>query len=336
MEPLPPIELAIRRRDAHCHTVASPLSTEQVVAAFHAIYPGGGAVIDVGPVPQAFGNEVWHVDAVAGQFALRVAPGPEHLAGVANAVEAQRLVSAAGVLCPPILAHDDGSILGRPLIVQEWLPGEDGEAAWTALGAPERDRFARDFGQALARVHAISGPCFSDDVRLAKVLPDWLTGLRSYLGRYAARLRDAGLLPRDTVDAAVARLQAGIAALSPAIRPALTHWDVWLANTLLRAGAFAGLLDWDSAAFSDPLVDFVKLEVWVFERHPEAQRPFLESYWSAAPKPPDTEQRLNLYRGLEYLTHTYSFAHWGERNVSAAFRARLERWIEGGPAAGRV
>jgi aminoglycoside phosphotransferase (APT) family kinase protein len=303
------------------------------VAAFRAIYPDCGAVSDVAPVPQAFGNDVWLVDAVSGQFALRVAPGPEDLAVVANAVEAQRLVSAAGVRTPHVLAYDDGSALGRPLLVQEWLPGEDGETAWTALGAPERDRFARDFGRALARVHAIPGPCFSDDVRLTEVLPDWPAGLRSYVERYAVRLRDAMLLPRATLDAAIARLQAGIAVLSPAIRPALTHWDVWLANTLLSAGRFAGLLDWDSAAFSDPLVDFVKLEVWVFERHPETERPFLESYWSAAPRPPDAEQRLDLYRGLEYLTHTYFFADWGERHVAAAFRARLERWLEGGPAA---
>jgi aminoglycoside phosphotransferase (APT) family kinase protein len=332
MEPLLPIELDIRRRDEARLAVASPFSQEQVAAAFRAICPGSGAVIAVAPAPQAFGNDVWLVDAVAGRFVLRVARRPQDLAGVANAVEAQRLASAAGILVPHVLAHDDGAVLSRPLLVQEWLPGEDGETAWTALGAAERDRFARDFGRALARVHAIPGPCFSDDVRLTEVLPDWPTGLRSYLARYAARLRATTLLPRATLDAAIARLEAGVAALSPAIRPALTHWDMWLANTLVSAGTFAGLLDWDSAAFSDPLVDFVKLEVWVFERHPEIQRPFLASYWSAARRPPDAEQRLDLYRGLEYLTHTYFFADWGGQHIAAAFRARLERWLEGGPA----
>lgn len=180
----------------------------------------------------------------------------------------------------------------------------------------------------MARVHTIAGPCFSDDVILTEVVPDWPTSLRSYLARYAARTRRAALAPPATLDAAVDRLEAGIAALSPSIRPAITHWDVWLANTLVHEGAFAGLIDWDSAAFSDPVVDFVKLEVWVFERRPETRAPFLQGYWAELRRSPDFEQRLDVYRGLEYLTHLYFFAEWGEPEIAAAFRARLERWVE--------
>jgi aminoglycoside phosphotransferase (APT) family kinase protein len=308
-----------------------PLDAGAVARAFRAVYPAGGTVGAVRAVPGAFSHEVWLVDAAAGRHALKVARVERDPARVANAVAAQRLAQAAGVPTPRIVATDDGAALGRPLLVQEWVAGRDAESAWSRLPLAQREAFARAFGGALARVHAVPGPAFSDDVALTRVVPSWPASLRAYLTRHAARTRAAGLLPPATVSAAVARLEAGIAALPPDVAPGLTHWDVWLANTLVDgAGAFAGLLDWESAAYSDPLVDFVKLEVFVFDRHPETRRPFAEGYWGpAATPPPGTAERLDLYRGVEYLAHVAHCTDWGLPALAAEYRRRLTGWLRG-------
>jgi CubicO group peptidase (beta-lactamase class C family) len=155
--------------------------------------------------------------------------------------------------------------------------------------------------------------------------------VRHFTGTPAAQFLAEELFAPATVSAAVARLEAGIAALPPDVAPGLTHWDVWLANTLVdAAGAFAGLLDWESAAYSDPLVDFVKLEVFVFDRHPEPRRLFAAGYWGpAATPPPGTAERLHLYRGIEYLAHVAHCTDWGLPALAAEYRRRLTGWLRG-------
>lgn len=117
--PLPPITFDIRQRIATRPNPAPPLTKAQVVTVVGAIYPAAGDMLSAEPVPQAFGHEVWRVHAEARQFALKVADGPRELGRSFNAVVAQRLAQAAGVPGPDVVAHDDGSALGRPLLMQE-------------------------------------------------------------------------------------------------------------------------------------------------------------------------------------------------------------------------
>ena len=306
------------------------LSPDAAIAIVRCLYPAAGAVIDARRVPRAYDHELWHIAAAHGQVALRLARLSTAPARLANAVAAQRLASAHGVPTARILAYDDGALLGRPLTIQEWVPGVDAETAWPDLGREERRRFAYSFGRAVAQLHAVPGPRFSDDITLHRALPSWPEGLRRYLAKYAARLRSAGLLPPPTLVAAVGHLETGIAALPPDIQPALTRWDLWLANALVRDSTCIGLIDWESASFADPLVDFVKLDVFVFAPYPETHEPFLAGYRERLPLPGDADRRLHVYRGLEYLAAVFREAALGELGRATTYRSRLERWVEQG------
>jgi aminoglycoside phosphotransferase (APT) family kinase protein len=304
-----------------------PWSEAALAEAFARLYPAGGAVRALARVPQSFSHDVWRVEAGGGRFALKVARVQQDPARLVNEVAALRLVAKAGVLAPRIVAVDDG---GR-LYVQEWLPGEDADAAWPALPPAARERYARGLGQALARVHAIRGPGIAS-ADLAQRSPGWAQHLQDYLAGHLAHLRATATLPAAMVEAAAARLEPAVAAL-PEIAPSLTHWDLWPGNTLVvphgapQEGTFSGLLDWESAAFSDPLADFVRLENWFFEPHPETRAPFLAAYWGAGGPPPGAEQRLHVYRGLLYLGQADDCARWGLPEEAAVDRARLEGWL---------
>ena len=292
----------------------SAASPAQIATVFRCLCPSAGTIVAVASVPGAYDNEVWRIDAEGGHFAVRIPRLASRRARLANAITAQRLATSVGVPAPRVVAFDDGALLGRPLSIQEWLPGLDAESV-------------SGFGRAVGTLHAVSGPHFSDDVTLSRVVPSWPEGLRTYLARYVARLRREALVPRSVLAAAQDRLEVGIARLSTEIRPALTHWDLWLAQALVDGGRFVGLLDWESAAFSDPLADFVRLEVWVFDPHPETREPFYAAYRAIAPLPADADQRLHLYRGLEYLVEIWRKSEECQPEVAADYRARLDCWL---------
>jgi aminoglycoside phosphotransferase (APT) family kinase protein len=309
------------------HVMPHALSLEAIATIFCATYPAGGTVLVATRVPQAHNCEVWRVDARHGRYALKVARAETDPARLANALAAQRLATAAGVPGPRILGYDEGALIGRAVYVQEWVAGADAATAWPRLCRQERERFAREFGRAVAQLHAISGPCFSDDVVLARVVPSWSDGLRQYVAKYAKWIHQAGLLPPAILEAVVPRLEDGIASLSPDLHPTLTHWDLWLGNALVDNGACVGLIDWESAAFSDPLADFVSLEVCVFDPYPESRAPFLAGYYERAQWTADTEARLHVYRGMEYLAEVYRMTQGGEVARAARFQTLLRRWL---------
>jgi aminoglycoside phosphotransferase (APT) family kinase protein len=303
------------------------LSPDLAATIFRRVYPAAGTILTTKRIPRAYNFEVWRIDTAQGHYALKGGQAEMDVARIANTIEAQRLVTAAHVASPRMLGYDAGTLIGRPVCVQEWITGEDAETAWPHMTKQERAQFALEFGRAVAQVHAISGSCFSEDVTLSRPLPSWSIGLRDYLAENTEGMRQTNLLTPAELDAVVRRLEDGIATLSPTIRPSLTHWDLWLANALVDAGAFVGLIDWESAAFSDPLVDFVRLEVWVFEPYPESQEPFFTGYYEQKHIEVDTEARLDLYRGLEYLAEVYRTSERGEVARAASFRERLSRWM---------
>ena len=189
---------------------------------FRKTYPRGGAIAEVEHIPRGFSHDVWLVRAAAGQYSLHVSlvhASPERLH---NAIAAHRLISGARVPVPKILAWNDGTLLGRPLHVQEWIPGQDAEVAWPALSPPTRVSIAHGFGRALSRVHAIPGPHVGN-VTYTKIAPSWSGELRAYLARNANRLRRLGLLSPAMLKEVVVRLESGIAGLTSTIQPALTH-----------------------------------------------------------------------------------------------------------------
>jgi aminoglycoside phosphotransferase (APT) family kinase protein len=88
----------------------------------------------------------------------------------------------------------------------------------------------------------------------------------------------------------------------------LIHRDLRAANIMLAQNGtrFAGIIDFERAAASDPAWDFVKLDAWIFSRWPEASAPILAGYTRILPLPPD--ERIETFALHEALTTLGFFA----------------------------
>jgi Ser/Thr protein kinase RdoA (MazF antagonist) len=109
---------------------------------------------------------------------------------------------------------------------------------------------------------------FSEDLGSARREETWTSAVESRCERLTNNHLQAGLLPRQSIESAVQAITSMVRAVSPEVRPSLVHRDLYLPNTLVAAGRFRCLLDFEHARFSDALVDFVKLRMWVFEKVP--------------------------------------------------------------------
>src|SRR5438552_2213783 len=92
--------------------------------------------------------------------------------------------------------------------------------------------------------------------------------------------RQAGLLPRPSLESASEAILSAVRRVSCEIRPAVVHRDLYLPNTLVAAGRFRCLLDFEHARSTDPLSDFVKLAMWVFETFPGSESEFRSGHGS--------------------------------------------------------
>lgn len=141
----------------------------------------------------------------------------------------------------------------------------------------------------------------------------------------------AQALPAAVLYTVADRLTALIDRLTGGITPRLSHRDLYLPNTLLLDGdpAPAALLDWESAAFYDPVWDFVKLGMWVFDRHPQLRSPFLNGYTDTTELPDGFDERLTVYQGIEYLAaFPYFGAAWPDEAMLDGFRTLLAGWMD--------
>ncbi|WP_019632469.1 phosphotransferase family protein [Actinomadura atramentaria] len=277
-----------------------------------------------------FGHLAWKVASPSGHYLLktgirRVSPADMH-----RQITAQQLAAAGGVTVPQVVAADDAAernALGRPYYVQTWLTGHDAAAVLPDDPAQRAD-LAERIGRAVAGMHTVTGPRFAEDAAGYRSYPSWTAACRSRLAKVVDDNRTASILDDRRLDAMAARLKTLIDGLPDGIRPALTHRDLYLPNLIDRGPhQEVGIIDFEAAAFYDPLWDLVKPGMWIFERHPDLQAPFLEGYQAVRRLPDDTVARLSLYRGIEYLAGVPYFGRrWPDPAMLAAFQARIDAW----------
>ncbi len=153
------------------------------------------------------------------------------------------LLHSAGLAVPsPRLADESREILPVPYLVTEFIEGEVcTEPAQLTL--PVTD-FARELAAFLARLHGAgvtraAAPHLADNGTTAAQRLETLPGrLDAALSEAAVRAALAGIWPPPEVN-----------------RPVLLHGDYWPGNVLWRHGAITGVIDWEDAAFGDPLAD---------------------------------------------------------------------------------
>ena len=293
-----------------------------------------GEVIRCVPLLKGHGHQSFILETSSGVTLLfKIALRAEQLDKMRSLSTVLELAARHGVPAPRLLYFSEGtgSFSGRPWLIQEFLPGDDGEDALPRMPESERAMFFRDFGRAVARLHAIDLGYFSEDFAFAKREPAWATAVESRLARLTERHRHAKLLPHESVEAAQETILSAVRGVSVEVRTALVHRDLYLPNTLVTAGRFRCLLDFEHARSSDALSDFAKLEMWVFEEVPGSRPNFIEGYGADSLLTPDGRLRYHLWLGLELLSGMLHWHETGQSRMLADYQTRLRCWLTGMP-----
>jgi aminoglycoside phosphotransferase (APT) family kinase protein len=246
---------------------------------------------------------------------LKVGPPPEtrllrYEQGIigAEARYLRRVAQAALAIPQPRLLHygNDAPTFEGEWLFTEYLSG----VALTELGdAPGGDEKVRaDLGEAIARLHTITGEHFGYDGARAQAgtWPKAFTAIVEWMLADAADWNIDLCVPADRIRQVIAR---HIGLLEAVDRPALVHFDLWDGNVLCTKQSdgrwgLQGLVDAERCLFGDPLIDFISPTVFRdIEREPD--HPFLRGYAAQLGHPvglggPEL-RRLTLYRIWFYL-----------------------------------
>jgi aminoglycoside phosphotransferase (APT) family kinase protein len=159
------------------------------------------------------------------------------------------IVHRAGVTVPaPVALCSDTAVLGRPFYVMIRHPGE--ARARVLVRDPEIARWgpplARRLAAELARLHHLAAP-----VEGLAFLPLPVAPAADRVAEYRAHLA-AMAVTNPVLDLALEVL----AERAPATpRRTLIHADFRLGNILIERGELTAVLDWEFAAYGDPLED---------------------------------------------------------------------------------
>ncbi len=307
----------------------------EIAAEVQRALPAGGGLTRCTPLFKGHGHQSFIVQTRSGgPVLLKIALRREQAATLRSLCHTLELAARYGVAAPRLLYFSEGTdaFSGRPWLVQEFLDGIDGEDALVGMPPLQAAAFFRDFGRAVARLHSIDVGYFSEDFASAPREDSWRSIIESRLARLANRHVEAGLLSRQSIEAARAMILSAADMVTSDVRPAVVHRDLYLANTLVSAGHFRCLLDFEHARSADPLCDFVKLKMWVFDRIPGSNAEFCAGYGVNPLLTNDGRARHHVWLGLELLA---GLPYWRQTRQSAMladYEARFSRWLSSGPA----
>ncbi len=184
------------------------------------------------------GGSPWLLRADDRELVLRIGQLAD-TASFATEVAALRLAARVAIPVPRLLAHDDGTAVGVPLVLTERLPGS------SQIPLEPNPARLRTLGAVTARLHAVP-------LEPSAELP---ARDRPIAGEDFAKMRreqQASGLPEEA--------ETLIRQTEPTSnRSVFVHGDLWYGNTLWNDGLLTGLVDWDCAGAGAPGVDLGSL-----------------------------------------------------------------------------
>ena len=306
------------------------VSRASVTEALTRALPAAGAVTAVEPLLKGHGHQSFVVRTTAGgDLLLKIALRGEQLGKMRSLHHVLELAARHGIPAPRLLHFSDGtaSFGGRPWLVQEFLEGQDGEIAIAGMTEPGRAAFFRDFGRAVARLHAVDCGYFAEDLMPTRREETWLALVDARVERLHESHRQAAVLPRESVKSAGEAIRRAARAVTTPVPPSLVHRDLYLPNTLVTAGRFRCLLDFEHARSSDAVIDFVKLRMWVFDAVPGSEHEFHAGYGADPLGTDDGRLRYRVALGLELLS---GLAYWnatGQAAMLEDYQRRFAEWL---------
>lgn len=216
-----------------------------------------------------------------------------------------------------------------------YLPGVDADEGLTVFSAARLVEAMRDTGGAVARLHQVPVAGFGDPAVGLGVGPGTWSGVvagRIESLRSVYRIIDD--LPTGLVDAAMTLLGRLTDEISPVVRPAVAHLDIYLPNILLDDhGRFRLLLDLEHVRRVDPVMDFVKPAMWIFTNRPAWGEAFVDGYRAEGEWPTRWSGRVAVATGLELVTGVEYWTRVADREMREDYLRRLRLWVRSDGAA---
>ena len=292
--------------------------SEALVRALPAVAP-----VALERIEQGWGNESWFADSAIGQLVVKVGLPTSDVEKFRCAAAGLELARARGVPAPELLAFLDDvpSLDHRILRVFRRIAGT------TPRVEDASPELFEQLGAIVRRLHSVAMPVFTSRVGRAG-FDRWSEFLAHRWVPTLARVAQA-----DIDSTLVVRARACADSLAAAVdevaAPALCHRDLYLDNVLVDDdGALVALLDFDLVEVWDPLVDFFKLEWFVFEPNPAAREPFMDSYLAGDHLPPMFDERVRLASIVELVNHAANWRIQGQPEIADEALDRLSALLE--------
>jgi aminoglycoside phosphotransferase (APT) family kinase protein len=242
-----------------------------------------------------------------------------------------KVAEAAGVSVPePLWASDDEGILGRPFYVMKHCAGEAaGHLLVKAGRVADPDVLVERLGRELAKLHSIRPP--RSDLAFLGALPDDPAG--AAVARYRAHL--------DALGRPYPALEWGLRWCELRAPPpgdvVLLHQDFRTGNYLVEEGALTGILDWEFAAWGDPMSDIAWFcaKCWRFGRDDReaggigSREVFYRGYEAASGRRVEAERvaywevMAHLRWAVIALQQGHRFTAGGEASLDLALTGRV-------------
>jgi len=211
----------------------------------------GREVRDLKPIETGHsGFTYWVTTDDAEPSVLRLPPPGARIAGPADVARQGRIMaalSAAGLPVPRVLAMSSEPVVdGRPFVL---VAKVDGQRIETVSGSVADEVLAASAVSVLRRLHGLP----LNATGLGEEAP---VELGDELNRWVRLIERA---PAELTERAPALVEGLRRNLPAQVRPTLVHGDYHYGNLLFKAGAVAGVLDWEIAQLGQPLIDLASL-----------------------------------------------------------------------------
>lgn len=175
-----------------------------------------------------------------------------------------------GMRVPAVIAHRGEAGGERGFFVMEKVPGIIPMPHTVSRLIPDtsrREDLGREVAREMARLHSVDPRTMGLDV-LGDV-PDGAETGRIENDKWAGAYREVADIPIPILDLACAWLDHRSDVVSG--RVSLVHNDFRVGNLVVRDGTISGVLDWETAHFSDPVADIA----WFAQRTSRGRSPLL-------------------------------------------------------------